>query len=320
MTDLSIIIVTYKGWRRLDSCLAEISSYQNKTFSKEIIVVDNTPDENEISFIKEKYPFFTYIHNTVNGGYGYGVNRGAEISRGEFLLVLNPDTVATEKAVDALLAVPLQNTRFNVVSCRQVNEKGNESTVAGSFPEFRNLTGFMRTIFRKSEFASEGNYIFPDWVSGSVMLFRKDDFNKLKGFDEDFWMYFEDVDICRRIVNSGGTVAIAKNILIEHNHGGSSRTNLKTAALTKTEVQMSRHVYINKHKSGVNRAGIQLFLVINNILINLLLAVPGIIFFFVPKVRLRLLITIRLTGYYLNSAIKKTWISPCSINYNRNKG
>jgi GT2 family glycosyltransferase len=320
VTDLSIIIVTYKGWRRLDSCLAEISSYKNKTFPKEIIIIDNTPDEKEISVIRAKYPFFKYIHNNVNGGYGYAVNRGAEICRGEFLLVLNPDTVATEESVDALLNVALQNTRFTVVSCRQVNEKGKESTVAGSFPEFSNLTGLMRTVSAKPDFASEEDYTFPDWVSGSVMLFRRDDFNKLKGFDEDFWMYFEDVDICRRVVNSGGTVAIAKNILIEHNHGGSSRTNLNTAALTKTEVQISRHVYINKHKSGFNRGGIQLFLVVNNICINLLLVVPGIIFFFIPKIRLRVLIALRLTCYYLNSAIRRNWISPRSINFNRNKG
>jgi Predicted glycosyltransferases len=70
-------------------------------------------------------------------------------------------------------------------------------------------------------------------------MIKHETFDKLGGFDEDFWMYSEDVDLCRRIRNAGGEIAFCSNITIEHNHGGSSRVNLKTTSLTKTEVHIS---------------------------------------------------------------------------------
>lgn len=316
MTDLSIIIVTFKGWKRLEKCLDPLASFENNSFKKEIIVVDNTPDAEEISAIKKKFPGFTYLHNPVNGGFANGSNTGAGIASGKYLLFLNPDTVASENAIDELIETAEKNPGWLILSCRQVNERGRECIVTGSFPGFLTLTGTMRAIFgKKIKDDSQSGIIFPDWTSGSVILIRNEDFRKLDGFDQDFWMYFEDMDLCRRVWNSGGKVALLKGITIEHNHGGSSRINTATAALTKTEVHISRHVYISKHKKGLERAGIQSFLVINNLITNLLTAIPGLILFFVPRIFVRTLIFRNLLFYYFRSAIRQTWISSRSVNY-----
>ncbi len=343
MTDLSIIIVCYKGWERLKKCLYSLNLFTGKNFKTEVIVVDNRSDDDTIFKIEEEFPEFRFIHSELNGGFGYGCNLGAKNALGEFLLFLNPDTVASEIEVEKLFICAKQNPDFTIVSCRQVNENGKECIVSGPFPQFYNLTGFQRAImgrqkakgkrqkaegkWQKAEYdkqEAEGkrqkeDISFPDWISGSVVMIRSEMFQKLKGFDEDFWMYFEDVDLCRRVRNIGGKIALCRNIIIEHNHGGSSRINLKTASLTKTEVHISRHIYINKNKTGFERALIHIFLVINNLISGGLMGLAGLIFFFIPKVFTRTLIFIRLIRYYVGSIVRQSWIGPRSVNFLRAK-
>jgi GT2 family glycosyltransferase len=201
-----------------------------------------------------------------------------------------------------------------------VNEHGKESVATGSFPEFFNLTGLQRAIFRKrksEDGSQESEVVFPDWVSGSLVLMQKEMFSIVGGFDEDFWMYFEDVDLCKRVRDTSSKIAFCNNIKIEHNHGGSSRINVHTASLTKTEVHISRHLYISKHKSGFNRFLIQIFLVINSLITTGIMAIFGLIFFFVPKLFARAVIFFRLLSYYAGSLTRGSWISPRSVNFRK---
>jgi len=320
MKDISIIVVCYKGWARLTKCLGSLDAFTGRNFSSEVIVVDNKSDDPTINDIKSKFPSFSFIENAVNGGFGNGNNLGSKSASGEYLLFLNPDTVAKEEEIKKLLDVARRNPSFGIVSCSQVNERGRESIATGQFPDLFNLTGFQRAILswlRAEGRRQKGETEFPDWVSGSVIFIRKDLFLSLGGFDDDFWMYSEDVDLCRRVRNLNMEVAFCRNISIEHNHGGSSRINLKTASLTKTEVHISRHVYISKHKRGFKKFLIQFFLVANNVITAGLMAVIGLIFFFVPKIFARTLIFIRLVRYYFNALSRLSWISPRSVNFFR---
>jgi GT2 family glycosyltransferase len=320
MTDLSIIIVCYKGWDRLKKCLEALNSFTGITFSTEVIVVDNNSDDGRITEIEMQFPKFTYIHNTINGGYANGSNLGAKHAVGSYILILNPDTVASESEVGKLLDTASQNPEFSIVSCNQVNEKGKECIVSGQFPDFFNLTGFQRAIFgwlRPQAGIQYSGISFPDWVSGSVIMIKRELYQNLNGMDEDFWMYFEDVDLCRRVKNTGGRIALCRNVTIEHNHGGSSRINLKTATVTKTEVHISRHLYISKHKSGIDRVLIESFLVVNNLISGGLMAILGLIFFFIPKIFVSTIIYFRLLSYYGKALTKLSWISTRSVNYNK---
>jgi GT2 family glycosyltransferase len=327
MTDLSIIIVCYKGLERLNKCLESLSSFSGKIIKIEVIVVDNNSSDETIHEIEERFSKFRFIKNEINGGFANGCNLGAKNASGEFLLFLNPDTVASESEIEKLLDIARQNPEFGIVSCRQENEKGKYSISYGQFPSLFNLTGFQRAILSNRLLAG-GSHIqdngrqtphisYPDWVSGSVILIRCETFKRQCGFDEDFWMYFEDVDLCRRVRDINCEIAFCGSITIEHNHGGSSRINLKTTSLTKAEVHISRHVYISKHKTGLERLLIQIFLVSNNLISGGIMALIGLLLFFIPKVFSRTLIYCRLLGYYAGSLLRLSWISPRSANFKK---
>ena len=322
MTDLSIIIVCYRGWERLNKCLEALDSFSGNNFKTEVIVVDNRSDDDTIFKIEKRFSKFRFIFNQINGGFASGCNLGAGNAKGDHFLFLNPDTIASESEIEKLLNTAKANPDYAIVSCRQVNKSGKESAVCGQFPSLFNLTGFQRAIFGH-RIPQTGNRMpdicFPDWISGSVFLMRKEIFQKLKGFDEDFWMYFEDVDLCRRTRNIGSNIAFCQKITIEHNHGGSSRINLRITSLTKTEVHISCHVYISKHKTGIERFLIQTFLVLNNLISGGIMALSGLLLFFIPKVFSQTLIFGRLIRFYAGSLFRLSWTSPRSVNFHKNQ-
>jgi GT2 family glycosyltransferase len=317
MIDISIIIVCYKGWEKLERCLQTLDSISGKNFSFEVIVSDNTPDPGEIDPVREKFPRFMFFHNPVNGGFGYGSNSGSEKAAGKYLLFLNPDTVASEEAIEKLMGAAEKDHLIKIISASQINSKGKEARVTGSFPGFRNLTGFLRAIFPGKKFPADPGrkMAFPDWVSGSVMLIRSETFRTLSGFDEDYWMYYEDVDICKRVSDSGGRIVLLADAVIGHDHGGSSRINRLIAALTKTEVLISRHVYFSKHKKGAGRFLIQSFLVVNNLVTGIITGLAGLIMFFSRHGSVRVLMFRNLLRYYMDALSGSTWLSIRSVNY-----
>jgi GT2 family glycosyltransferase len=322
--DLSIIIVNYRGWTHLQKCLNSLAAFNGILFRYEVIIVDNNSDDGVIDEFKLNYPGFIFIRNKINGGFANGCNLGSIIAKGNYFLFLNPDTIVSEPTVEKLLERAKENPGDFISSCRQVNKDGKESKAFGIFPDFGTLTGPGRAVYkalfskRHAERKEEkDNYINPDWVSGSVIMIKREIFRNLKGFDEDFWMYFEDIDLCRRARNLNGGIAYYTNITILHNHGGSSRTNLKTASLTKTEVIISGHLYIAKHKSGMSRFLIQLYLVIANLIVGAMMALIGMILFVNPKIFVKTVIFIRLVGYYFGALRRRSWVSPRSVNFIR---
>jgi hypothetical protein len=159
-----------------------------------------------------------------------------------------------------------------------------------------------------------GNYLYPDWVSGSVVMISRDSLMRMGKWDDDFWMYYEDVDLCRRASLRQGEVVLIENAVILHSHGGSSRINKATTVLTKTEVHISRHLYISKHERGQRAFTMHLLLVLNNMLLGLIPALPGVVLFFVKRLNVSSLIYFRLAGYYLNALKSGKWISVRSVN------
>ena len=323
--DLSIIIVNYRGGERLSQCLDSLSSVSGNSFKPEVIVVDNNSDDGLVDKFESDFPDFKFIRNKVNGGYANGCNLGSSNAEGEFLLFLNPDTIAKKGEIEKLLNAAKSNPEYYILSCRQIRSDGRESKATGVFPGPGNLTGLQRAMTSKfnknkvdEKIGNEEDILFPDWISGSVVMIRKEKFQKLNGFDEDFWMYFEDVDLCKRARKIGGEVAFFGNITIEHNHGGSTRMNSKITALTKTEVQISKHLYISKHLTGSARILVQIFLVLNNVISGVIPGIAGIILFFLPKIFVRSIIFARLLVYYFGAFVRLSWISPRSVNFGKN--
>ncbi len=323
MPDLSVIIVNYKGWKRLKQCLDSLSAVTQNNFIFEVIVVDNASNDGLLGSFRDQYSFFNFIENSGNNGFANGCNAGASIAKGEVLLFLNPDTVVSEQALFAMLQQMYACEKNSIISCRQIKEDGCEEKAYGRFLSPSTLTGWLRALNKiitgvdGREFRQDSSHIYPDWVSGSVIMIRKNDFWNIGKWDEDFWMYYEDVDLCKRARDAGGEIIFLKNVEVEHNHGGASRVNSSITALTKTEVFISRHVYLSKHTKGFKNVYMHTFLVFNNVISLFFPAVFSLIFFFNKKMNVLSKTYTGLIGYYLNSLVYRKWLSRRSVNYRR---
>jgi len=314
--DISIIIVNYKSWIHLERCLnsLEIISCNNKNI--EVIIVDNCSNDGEILSFKERFKMFKFIENSGNNGFANGCNLGVKKALGTHLLFLNPDTLITHEAIFKMYNYLIDNVNCGIVSCVQKNKISFENKYR-FFPNYSTLFGVIRAInktFLLRRIKKDENVIFPDWVSGAVVFISRHWFDKVKGWNEDYWMYFEDVDLCKKVFAMGGKIALLTDTEIIHNHGGSSRLNIKTAIITKTEVIISKHVYIRNHFKGFHHFIIQFMLVLVNFVEKIILAFFGVLFFFIPKLRLQLFLFINLASYYIKGIVHRSWLSLKSMN------
>ena len=319
--DVSIIIVNYKSWNHLDNCLLPLEKIKGINFSLEVIVVDNFSNDGKIEDFSKKYIKTTFIENSGNNGFANGCNIGAKNSNGKYLLFLNPDAIASEEAILKMLKASKENSNYGIVSCSQVNSKGKAEDSIRIFPNFLTLFGVSRAIYRKINkkykeiVNSKEIRIFPNWVSGSTVFISAAWFDKIKGWNEDYWMYYEDVDLSKKVFNLNGKVVLLKNAQIIHNHGGASRLNVKTSALTKSEVLMSRHVYVNTHFKGITKYISQLLLILQTVFSKLILGIIGVILFFIPKLNVQWYLLVNMIKYYISVLMNRTWLSKRSTQF-----
>lgn len=320
---LSIVIVNYRGWRRLRQCLESLESIENGPFSFEVIIVDNQSNDNTLESFKSDFKDFTFIENTGNNGFANGCNLGASQSAGDYILFLNPDTIVNRLAIEQLIDAAEHHPEIYVLSCHQLNEQQKQTKPYGYFPTISTLTGFLRAInklvhgpFPTKILKNNLLALFPHWVSGSVILISKKKFFEIGQWNEDYWMYYEDVDLCKRVRDKGKEVALLLDVTIEHNHGGASRINIETKALTKTETIISKHVYINHQITGATAWIMHSYMVLENLIMCL-----GAVFlslmtlYSVDKVVLYQKVYVRTIKYYLSALRNRTWLSPRSKKY-----
>lgn len=324
--DISVIIVNYRAWSALDECLASLQAIDSNVLTFEVIVVDNFSNDGLHIVFKKKYPDFKFIANSGNNGFSNGCNFGASKATGKYLLFLNPDTTITRSTLEKLLEISISNQSIGILSCLQFNENNTFYKQNNLFPALGRFFGisriFYRKIFKKTlseRFDNQLDLFYPDWVTGALIFISKNWFEKINGWNEDYWLYYEDVDICKKIIKIGGQIAVTKKTAIFHKHGGASRINIKTKALTKTEVIISRHVYVKNHFSISQQIIIQSMLIVNVLSGKLVLSLLSLFLFFIPKLKVNQLMLKNLIVYYLNAIKTKKWTSPRSMN-NLKKG
>ncbi len=321
LNDLSIIIVNFRAWKRLTLCLNSLNVIEDSRFSYEVIIVDNNSDDGLIDNFRELFPKFIFILNDGNFGFANGCNLGAKNSHGTYLLFLNPDTIVTTEALFVMLSEVRVRKPFSVISCCQIKENGSAERPYGSFLSPFSLTGWLRALNKvvipgkQKLIYQNDNYLYPDWVSGSVVMLSNETYKGLEGWDDDFWMYFEDVDLCRRARLKNGDVVLIKTVFVEHNHGGSSRINKQVTALTKTYVNISRHIYISKHEDGMRAYYMHAFLIVDNVLFGFIPAMAGLFLFFVSDLNVIAQTYFKLVTYYLKVLRSGTWLSKRSPDH-----
>ncbi len=318
MIKLSIIIVNYKSWLDLKTCLTSLKEiYLTKPFF-EVFIVDNNSNDGILNQFSSQFPEFKFILNSKNYGFAQACNLGAQHSQGEYFLFLNPDTIISQPTMETLLDFAQNNPQYKLVSCNKINEKGTYEKTDKPFPSLKTLFGLFRAVFKKKT-KQKNNIIFPDWLSGSLILVSQNWFNKIGGWNEDYWMYYEDVDLSKKTSLSSGKIALLTDIEIFHKHGGASRSSNTIKALTKTETIISKHVYIHNNIYGIERNIAQILLVSSSITSKAFLSSISLILFFHPKLRVNTYIFKNLIKYYFNAIKNSTWISPRSIKFNKEK-
>ncbi|MDU0353456.1 glycosyltransferase family 2 protein [Paraglaciecola aquimarina] len=320
--DVSIVIVNYRSWDKLGRCLSSLLELEVVQINLEVIVVDNYSNDGQFQNISQQYPQVNFIENTGNHGFSSGCNLGAKDAKGEYLLFLNPDTEVRMDIFTPLLANIKNFPPNSILATHKKDSYGKYERVERFLPRWYIYTGLGRAVHRlvcnrkiKQDFAKDKKIVYPDWVSGSVMFIRLNDFRALAGWNENFWLYGEDVDLCQRAQNNGGTIALLQDVSIIHNHGGSSRINPATAALTKSEVFISRHIFIAEHFKGINQLLMQAFVLTKSIIKTALIALLSLLIFKHLKAQASRVLFGNIIRYYINAAIKGTWISPRSVNY-----
>ncbi len=320
--DISIIIVNYKGWQHLKKCLKSLAAIKEVSFNFETIVVDNCSNDGFLSKFQSEFKSVNFYQNTGNNGFANACNLGAEKAQGNFLLFLNPDTIANAKALAKMLKSAQENPDIGALSCLQVNQMGQVHDYKKVFLSLVTLFGFFRIFYRilnkakiKKQFSDSKNIVFPDWISGSVVFISRLWFDKVRGWNDDYWMYYEDVDLCKRLSDKGAKIAVIREVKIKHYHGGSSRINYSVKALTKSEVIKSRHVFIHKYYKGKKRFFMQLLSMKMQLFSKLILGILGLLFFFLKKAPFHRKLFKEVYFYYFGLPYKRAWLSKRSVNY-----
>jgi len=230
---LSILIVAYNACEHTRRCLESVFA-ETRNVPFEVIVVDNASTEPTVPMIRESFPQVRLIEQSENLGFGRAVNLAAEHARGEYLLLLNPDTVVHDAALERLLAFARAHPRYGVYGGRTLDGDGNvdPSSCWGKptlWSYFCFATG-LSTLFRHSRWLDPES--LGRWprdsvrsvgvVTGCLCLIPRERWRALGGFEPRFFMYGEDADLCMRAAESGLEPVITPEATVTHFVGKSS--------------------------------------------------------------------------------------------------
>lgn len=258
--EVSFIIVDYNAFVPLQRLMDTIRE-KTKDISYEIIIVDNSKDTKK-SFFQKNYPDIKYILNSKNLGFSKAANIGINHGTGRYVLLLNPDT-RLKNNVALLLAQFLDHhPNVGIVGGKILNDDGSLQFSCRSFPSYKtaffNRYSLLTRILPGNKYSTE--YINPlnshnktaevDWLSGSCMMVRKQALEVVGLFDENFFMYCEDVDICYRMKLLGWKVVYYPEAVIYHSIGKSSAQNKIKAVIERHKSMWTYYKkYFNRHKA-----------------------------------------------------------------------
>ncbi len=259
--ELSIIITNYNGKDFLRDCL--LSIHENFLSSvAETIVIDNSSSDGSPELIKENFPWVKLISNPKNLGYAKANNQGIKAAKGKLVLLLNPDTVILPRSVDALKDEMRLDPTVGAVGPALLSGENRFQVSFGREISFYHevlqkslLNHYFRRKLRKMQKKREVG-----WLSGACILTRKRVLEEVGLFDEIFFLFFEDIDLCRRIRKSGWKLIFLPQAKIFH-LGSGSTAKLKKSTLY--HYRRSQLTYYKKHCSRLSVFLLCVYLKIN---------------------------------------------------------
>ncbi len=215
MIDISIIILNYNTKKLLQNLLTSIFASDLNGLKIEVIVVDNASEDNSSRMVKDKYPQVKVIVNKENLGFSKGNNVGVKKAKGKYLLFLNSDTRLESDTLKKMFKFLENKKEASAATCylSLANGKIDPACHRGFPTPWAALTYFsgLEKLFPKSKAFSQYhqtwrglNKVYPiPVISGAFFMIKKDVFNSIGGFDEDYFMYGEDIDLCYRLNEKG---------------------------------------------------------------------------------------------------------------------
>ncbi|MBT4516653.1 MAG: glycosyltransferase family 2 protein [Candidatus Komeilibacteria bacterium] len=280
--DISIIIVNWKVKDLLEKSLSSIFAYQ-KDYQVEVLVVDNNSQDGSVAMIKEKFPQVILISLSDNIGFGAANNLAIKEAQAEYIFLLNPDTEITEDFLDRALTYLKNNPSVGIMAPRIINSDGSKQLSIRRHPDLLSQVLIMfklKNILVNNKILN--NYLLKDFdynkeqtvdqIMGAAMLIRKSVFEKIGTFDEKFFVWFEEVDLCKRAGQASIIIKYFPSAEIVH-QGGESFS--KSNSLKKQIIfNKSLLYYFSKHKPIW-----QSLIILLLIPINIILTLIYVIFF-----------------------------------------
>jgi GT2 family glycosyltransferase len=262
--DLSIIIVNWNVRDTLRECLLSVRRELRLASDRcEIHVVDNASSDGSVDMLRAEFPEVRLRANTENVGFARANNQALPQCTGRYLLALNPDTVVQEAAIDRMLAFMEQHPEVGVLGCRLVNSDFSfQRAAGGAFPTLARLAWnylFLNkllprrlapaALFLEDDVRDDRDL---DWVSGAAMMIRRSAVDDAI-FDETFFMFGEDMELCERVRRRGLRVVQTGVATIVHHHGRSMARQDSEAVLA-CALKGPRAFYLRRHGRRLVRA------------------------------------------------------------------
>ncbi len=223
---ISVIIVTYNSEKSIRNCLSSVFSNQLET---EVIVVDNNSNDKTVEVVKQS-PKVKLIQNSENLGFGKANNIAVKIASGDFLFFLNPDCVLENNTIKNLVSYLDSNSNVAVVGPKLLNSDNSVQTEITRFP---NLLSESFTLLRLHRVGFLKNFVYPkldyektqevEHLMGAALLIRREIFEEVGGFDEKFFLWFEETDLLKRIKDLGYKIIYYTEARVNHLIGQSTK-------------------------------------------------------------------------------------------------
>lgn len=240
---LSVIIVSYKALELLDECLESIERYNDFKEHTEIILADNSPDDDIISFVNNKYPKIKTIKN-MNNGFGASNNLAVKESKGKYLLFLNPDTRLTEPIFSFAAEKFTEDNNLALfgIKLKSANLKNNYSFML--LDDFSFSAPFKERFYNKADMYIDGKA----YICGADMFVRRSSFEEAGAFDENIFMYCEECDLLRRIkkYSKAKKTSYFKEKSLIHREGGTFDLSDGEKIINRLKLIIEARIYYNK--------------------------------------------------------------------------
>ncbi|MCD6024324.1 MAG: putative glycosyltransferase [Fibrobacteria bacterium] len=256
---VSVILVNWNAGELAHAAIASLQLHET-TLPLEIILVDNASTDGSADYLERLHPDVRLIRNSRNEGFARANNIGVKAATGEYVLLLNTDTVFSESVLPACLAVAREQAPA-IVACRLLNADGSLQASADRFPRLRNLfleifgdsaSAGAKTLRRLEGIAQPSPV---DWICGAFLLVEHETYARLGGLDESIFMYGEDVELCWRALGAGVRCWYVPSARLVHLGGGTvNHASARAVLLSDRGRLRAMELMRGRRAAGVLRA------------------------------------------------------------------